>query len=418
MPRMSKPFEVLVGLRYTRAKRRNHFISFISLTSMLGIALGVAALITVLSVMNGFESTLRSRILGMTSHVEISNYNGGLQDWQRVEKLAKRNSQVVGAAPYVLGQGMVRHGSALSGVMMRGVIPAQSRHVSDVASHMVAGSFNALKPGKYNIVLGRALANQLGVTVGDNVDLMVPLASVTPAGIVPRFRRFHVVGEFSVGMYEYDSGLVFINLQDASTLYRLNGAVTGVRLRLKNLFDAPQVRRELMQSLPPQYSVTDWTQQHSNYFRAVRTEKSVMFVILSLIVAVAAFNIVATLVMLVTDKQADIAILRTLGASPRSILTIFVLQGSVIGIVGTLLGVGGGILLALNVQSVVAGIEHLTGFNFLPASVYYISELPSKLEWPDVWHIGLMSLVLSLLSTIYPARRASKVQPAEALRYE
>ncbi len=418
MPPMSKPFEVLVGLRYTRAKRRNHFISFISLTSMLGIALGVAALITVLSVMNGFQSTLRARILGMTSHVEISNYNGGLHDWQRVKKVAERNPQVVAAAPYVLGQGMIRHGRALSGVMMRGVLPAQSRHVSDVASHMVAGSFSALKAGKFNIVIGTALADQLGVSVGGNVDLMVPLASVTPAGIVPRFRRFHVVGLFNVGMYEYDSGLVFINLQDASALYRLGGAVTGVRLRLKNLFQAPEVRRQLMKTLPARYSVTDWTQQHANYFQAVRTEKSVMFVILSLIVAVAAFNIVATLVMLVTDKQPDIAILRTLGASPRSILAIFMLQGAVIGVLGTVLGVGGGILLALNVQTVVGAIEHVTGFNFLPASVYYISKLPSKLEWPDVWHIGTLSLVLSLLSTIYPARRASRVQPAEALRYE
>ncbi len=415
---LNKPFELLVGLRYTRARRRNHFISFISATSMVGIALGVAALIVVLSVMNGFESELRQRILGMTSHANILAYQGRVSDWQHLEDVAKRNPEVAAAAPYVSGQGMLRNGQHLTGTLIRGVLPAQERHVSDVAQKMIAGDFSALKPGSYGIVLGTGLAGTLGVTVGDHVDLLIPMASVTPAGILPRFRRFTVVGLFQVGMYEYDNGLVFINMRDAQTLYRMGEQVTGVRLRLHDMFRAPQVSREIAQHLPSGYTVRDWTQQHSNYFRAVRMEKTVMFIILSLIVAVAAFNIVSTLVMVVTDKQADIAILRTLGAAPRSILAIFMLQGAVIGVVGTAIGVACGVALALNVETIVPWLERVLDYHFLSAQVYFISELPSKLERVDVVRITILSLVLSLVSTVYPAFRASRVQPAEALRYE
>lgn len=417
-PLMPKPFELFVGLRYTRAKRRNHFISFISATSIIGIALGVTALITVLSVMNGFETELRERILGMTSHANILTYQGSLSDWQHIEKIATRNSQVAAAAPYVSGQGMLRNGSRLSGTLIRGVVPSQERDVSDVAEKMIAGKFSALKPGGYGIVLGSGLANSLGVTVGDHVDLLIPMASVTPAGILPRFRRFTVVGLFQVGMYEYDNGLVFIDMRDAQRLYRMGDHVTGVRLRLHDMFKAPQVSHQIAQHLPAGYVVRDWTQQHTNFFRAVRMEKTVMFIILSLIVAVAAFNIVSTLVMVVTDKQADIAILRTLGAAPRSIMAIFMLQGAVIGVVGTLIGVACGVALALNIETIVPWLENLLNYHFLSAQVYYISELPSKLERIDVVRITVLSLVLSLVSTIYPAFRASRVQPAEALRYE
>ncbi len=415
---MFRPYELFVGLRYTRAKRRNHFISFISLISMLGIILGVTALITVLSVMNGFENELRDRILGMTAHVTIQSFGGPLQHWQHVERVAKGDPQVVGAAPYVDGQAMFRSGPNMTGGLIRGVLPAQESDVSDVASHMVQGSLKALKPGSYGIVLGRVLAAELGVGVGDPVDLMIPEATVTPAGVIPRMRRFHVVGIFSVGMYQYDSSLAFVDLRDASVLYRMAGGVTGVRLRLRDMFDAPQVSRHISRMLQGQYYVSNWTQKHQNFFRAIRTEKTTMFVILALIVGVAAFNIISTLVMVVTDKRGDIAILRTVGATPRSIMGIFIVQGALIGVVGTLLGVVGGVTLALNVPTLVPALEHLLGVNFIPADVYYISNLPSQLDWTDVLHIGTLSLVLSLLSTLYPAWRAARTEPAEALRYE
>ncbi len=415
---MRNPYELFAGLRYTRAKRRNHFISFISLASMLGIAIGVTALITVLSVMNGFERELRTRILGMASHATISAFRGGLADWPGVAELASRNPEITGLAPYIEGEGMVRVGSELSGTLLRGVLPAEEVKVSDIGQNVVAGSLESLEAGAFNIVLGYELASALGATLGDKIDLMIPQASVTPAGVMPRFRRFTVSGIFRVGMYEFDRGMVLVHLADAQALLRMDDNVTGVRLKLQDMFRAPLVARDLAGELPGMFYVNDWTRSHANFFRAVRTEKMVMFIILSLIVGVAAFNIVSTLVMVVQDKQADIAILRTLGASPRSVMAIFMVQGSIIGIVGTLLGVAGGIALALNVESLVPLLERLMGQQFLSPDVYYISDLPSELKSADVARIAALSLALGLLSTLYPAWRASRVQPAEALRYE
>jgi len=415
---MQNPFELYAGLRYTRAKRRNHFISFISAASMAGIAVGAMALITVLSVMNGFERELRTRILGMASHATIAAFQGGLPGWQEVAKRAEANKEIVGVAPYIEGEGMIRVGSELSGTLLRGIDPERESRVNEVAANMKLGKLADLKPGEYKIVLGYEIAKSMGVGPGDKVDLMIPQASVTPAGVIPRFRRFTVAGVFRVGMYEYDRGMVLVNLQDAQTLLRMGDTVTGVRLKLHDLFEAPRVAHELAQSLDGVYYVSDWTRSHANFFRAVQTEKLVMFIILSLIVGVAAFNIVSTLVMVVQDKQSDIAILRTLGASPRSIMMIFMVQGSIIGVIGTLLGVVGGIALALNVERLVPVLEALMGQQFLAPDVYYISDLPSELKWSDVTKISLLSLSLGLLSTIYPAWRASRVQPAEALRYE
>jgi lipoprotein-releasing system permease protein len=415
---MRNPYELFAGLRYTRAKRRNHFISFISLASMLGIAIGVTALITVLSVMNGFERELRTRILGMASHATVSAFRGGLADWQGVAELASRNPEITGLAPYIEGEGMVRVGSELSGTLLRGVLPAEEVKVSDIGQHVVAGSLDSLEAGAFNIVLGYEIASALGATLGDKIDLMIPQASVTPAGVLPRFRRFTVSGIFRVGMYEFDRGMVLVHLADAQALLRMDDTVTGVRLKLQDMFRAPLVARDLAGELPGMFYVNDWTRSHANFFRAVRTEKMVMFIILSLIVGVAAFNIVSTLVMVVQDKQADIAILRTLGASPRSVMAIFMVQGSIIGIVGTLLGVAGGIALALNVETLVPLLERLMGQQFLAPDVYYISDLPSELKSTDIVRIAALSLALGLLSTLYPAWRASRVQPAEALRYE
>lgn len=415
---MRHPYELFAGLRYTRAKRRNHFISFISFASMLGIGIGVTALITVLSVMNGFERELRTRILGMASHATISAFEGGLADWSGVAATARKNPDVEAVAPYVEGEGMLRLGSGLSGTMLRGVLPDEERGVSDIGDKMVAGSLDDLKAGSFNIVIGYELAQVLGVTPGDKVDLMIPQASVTPAGVLPRFRRFTVSGIFKVGMYEFDRTLVLIHLGDAQSLYRMGDTVTGVRIKLHDMFKAPAVSRELAGQLQGIYYVNDWTRSHANFFSAVATEKMVMFIILSLIVGVAAFNIVSTLVMVVQDKQADIAILRTLGASPRSIMAIFMVQGSLIGIIGTVIGVVGGVSLALNVERLVPLLQALTGHQFLSPEVYYISDLPSELKSSDVIRISILSLALGLLSTLYPAWRASRVQPAEALRYE
>ncbi|HVT34004.1 MAG TPA: lipoprotein-releasing ABC transporter permease subunit [Nevskiaceae bacterium] len=415
---MAAPYELFTGLRYTRAKRRNHFISFISLASMIGIAVGVMALITVLSVMNGFERELRTRILGMASHATISAFEGGMSDWQDVAAKARANPAIEAVAPYIEGEGMVKVGSDLSGTMLRGVLPEYEATVSDIGRTMKAGKLTDLKAGEFKIIIGRELAQALGVIVGDKIDLMIPQASVTPAGVLPRFRRFTVAGIFQVGMYEFDRGLVLIHLDDAAALYRMPGQVTGVRLKLHDLFQAPQVARELAGSLAGVYYVSDWTRNHANFFKAVATEKMVMFIILSLIVGVAAFNIVSTLVMVVQDKQADIAILRTLGATPRSIMAIFMVQGSVIGVMGTFFGVVLGVLLAENVQTLVPLLEAATGHQFLSPDIYYISDLPSELKLSDVTKISLLSLALGFFSTLYPAYRASRMAPAEALRYE
>ncbi|MEJ2573246.1 MAG: lipoprotein-releasing ABC transporter permease subunit [Gammaproteobacteria bacterium] len=415
---MFKPLELFIGLRYTRAKRRNHFISFIALTSMLGIILGVMALITVLSVMNGFEKELRNRILGVVAHATVSEPDGVLHDWPALLKTLAHKPHVVGAAPYIDGQGMLSGSRGVSGTLIRGVVPAEEVKVSDIGAKMVAGQLDNLHPGGFGIVLGKDLALRLGAWVGDKVTLVTPQATVTPAGILPRLKRFTVVGIFEVGMYEYDNGLALLDIEDAAKLFRMGDGVSGIRLKLDDLMRAPAIARDIGRGLPAGYVVNDWTQQHVNFFRAVQMEKTVMFVILLLIVAVAAFNIVSTLVMMVRDKEADIAVLRTLGATPRSIMAIFIVQGSVIGTVGTLLGGVAGVLLALNVETIVPMIEHLFHVEFLSASVYYISELPSDLEWPDVFRICGVSLILSLVATLYPAWRAARTQPAEALRYE
>ncbi len=411
-------YELFVGLRFTRAERRNHFISFISLTSMLGIALGVAALIVVLSVMNGFQKEVRARILGVASHVQITGLDNQLGDWQAVAKEAAGHPQVAAAAPFVNGQGMLTFGAQVRGVLVRGIAPQFEEKVADIGSHMVAGKLEALAPGQFNIVLGSELARALGAAVGDKLTLIVPQGLVTPAGILPRLKQFTVAGVFEVGMFEYDSGLALIELEDARKLYGTGDRVSGVRLKLHDLFQSREVARDLIARLRADVYVSDWTRSHANYFRAVQIEKRMMSIILSLIVAVAAFNIVSTLVMAVTDKQSDIAILRTLGASPGGIMQIFMVQGALIGVIGTLIGVAGGIALALNIDVVVPWLEQLLNVKFLSREVYYITDLPSDPQRGDVVAIALVSLALSFLATIYPSWRASRVNPAEALRYE
>lgn len=418
MRTMFRPLELFIGLRYTRAKRRNHFISFISISSMLGITLGVVALITVMSVMNGFHKELRERILGMASHATISAAEGNLQEWRQVMEQSKKHKRVIGQAPYVETQAMLTSGEQVSGAMLRGILPEQEGKVSDVGEHMRVGSLSALEAGKFRIVLGRELASILNVVEGDEVTVVTPKVSMTVAGILPRLKSFTVAGIFEVGMGEYDRGLVFIHMQDAAKLMRLGENVTGVRLKLDDLFLAPQVTNELAYQLPGSYRVSDWTMHHSNFFRALRTEKRMMGLILFLIVAVAAFNIVSTLVMVVTDKQSDIAILRTLGASPGSIMSIFIVQGATIGLVGTIAGVIGGVLLSMNIEWLVKKIEHFFQIDFLDPTIYYISNLPSDIYLSDVVMVGVTAFSITLLATIYPAWRASRVQPAEALRYE
>ena len=411
-------YELWVGLRYTRAKRRNHFISFISLFSMLGMALGVATLIVVLSVMNGFQKELRTRILSVVSHIEITGGADPLRDWHSVMETAAKTARVVAAAPYVQAQSMLVYDQAARGVIVRGVDPAEEEKVVGLARHMKIGSLDQLAPGQFDIILGIEIARALDVGIGDKVTLVAPEGMVTPAAVMPRLKQFRVVGVFEVGNYEYDSGLALINIEDAQKLYRLGNDVTGVRLKVDDLFAAPAVARELLKKFTSDIYVGDWTQGHANFFRAVAIEKTMMMLILFLIVAVAAFNIISTLVMAVVDKQADIAILRTLGASPAGIMQIFVVQGAFIGVVGLALGVGLGVALALNLEIVVPFLEHLLGVQFLDKSVYYISELPSDLHWSDVGLITGVSFALTLLATLYPSWRGSRVNPAEALRYE
>jgi len=411
-------YELLVGLRYTRAKRRNRFISVISLISMAGIALGVAVLIVVLSVMNGFQKEVRERILGVASHVEITGLGGTLADWRSVARIATEHPRVLAAAPFVQAQGMLTAGGRARGVVVRGVLPEVEDRVTDIGSKMVSGRLDALSAGAYNIVLGADLSRALGVLPGDKLALIAPQGTVTPAGVIPRLRQFSVAGTFNVGFNEADAGLAIVHLEDAQRLYQLGSRVSGVRLKLDDLFAARSVAREILAKLGPDAFASDWTRSHANLFRAVQIEKRMMFIILTLIIAVAAFNVVSTLVMLVTDKQADIAILRTLGASPGSIMQIFVVHGALIGVVGTLLGVAGGVALGLNVETVVPALENALGFKFLAKDVYLIPDLPSEVQPPDVIGIAVVSLVLSLAATLYPSWRASRVNPAEALRYE
>ncbi len=415
---MFKPLIFYIGLRYTRAKKRTQFISFITLTSILGIALGVTALITVLSVMNGFQDELRQRILGMTAHATITGRNGQLQDWSLLKQKLKNTPHIQGMAPFVRGQVMLNFDRRVSGSVLRGILPDQEPQVSDVGNKMKLGNLSSLTAGSFNIVLGKELANYLGVMLGDKVTVISPQVNSTPAGIIPRLRRFTVSGVFEVGMYEYDRNMALVHMQDAAKLFRLRENVSGLRLKLDDLFNAPVISKQLANQLYPEYRVSDWTRAHSNFFRAIQTEKRVMFIILLLIVAVAAFNIVSTLVMVVTDKRGDIAILKTQGLSNPAVMGIFIVLGCVIGIIGTLLGTAGGVLLALNVETIVPAIEQLFGVHFMSAEVYYISEVPSKLDWNDVYQIAGVAFLLTLIATLYPAWQASRINPAEVLRYE
>jgi lipoprotein-releasing system permease protein len=410
-------YELFVGLRYTGAERSNRFVSFISLISMLGIALGVAALIVVLSVMNGFEKELRARILGVVSHLQVSGPGGRLDGWARVAEEASRDPEVLAAAPYVDAQAMLSSGAEAKGALVRGIEPRLEEKVAEIGSRMTAGSLADLEPGSMRIVLGAELARALGVGPGDKVMLMMPRGASLESGALPALRQLSVLGVFSVGMYEYDSTLALVNLRDAQSLYGLGDAVSGVQLKLADLLRSRVVAQDLAARIDERVYIYDWSRTHANFFRAIRSQKSMMFLILLLIVAVAAFNIVATLVMIVTDKQPDIAILRTLGASPGGIMKIFVVQGTLIGVVGTLVGVAAGVALALNVGVVMPVVERLLDVRLDP-SIYYISELPSDLQRGDVFAVALVALALSLFATLYPSWRASRLNPADALRYE
>jgi lipoprotein-releasing system permease protein len=415
---MFHPLPLCIGLRYTRAKRRNHFISFISLISMLGIMLGITALIVVLSVMNGFHKEIRDRILSMASHATLSDPYGGIADWQPLLEQVRALPDVVGAAPFVEVQAMLVGGSNVSGALVRGILPAEEDQVAELRRDMVEGSVDDLVEGAFNIILGRDLAGYLGVGVGDKVTVVTPQVSSTPVGIMPRLKRFTVSGLFAVGMADYDRNSAFIQMRDAAKLMTLGDKVSGIRLKLTDLWLAPRLAREIAYDLGGVYRVLDWTQVHSNFFRALAVEKRMMSIILFLIVAVAAFNIVSTLVMVVTDKQSDIAVLRTLGASPGGVMGIFMVQGTAIGFVGTLIGVIAGVLLAFNLEPIIAGIEGLFGIHFLDPSIYYINELPSDVHASDVVLIAAAAFLMSVIATLYPAWRAANTLPAEALRYE
>ncbi len=414
---MFRPLGLCIGLRYTRAKRRSHFISFISLTSMLGVCLGVMALITVLSVMNGFERELRARILGMSAHATVTGRNGPVRGWEALAEAVKTHPGVVGAAPFIRAEAMLTFSGSVQGTVVQGILPEVDGEVSVIGERMMAGRLVHLRTGRFGIALGAELARALGADIGDAITVVTPETIATPAGILPRLKQFTLVGVFEVGMLEYDSALALVHLDDAARLFRIDGQ-SGLRLRLADQFAAPRISREIADRIGSQYRVADWSVEHASFFRALKTEKIVMFVILMLVVAVAAFNIVATLVMVVKDKSSDIAILRTLGFGPGGIMRIFIVQGTVIGLVGTLLGAGGGVWLATHVDAVVRTIEGLLHTRFLPPDLYYISELPSDLRWPDVLGITLAAFGTCLFGTLYPAWRAACTQPAEVLRYE
>ena len=413
-----RPYELFIGLRYTRAKRRNNFISFISLISMLGIALGVGALIIVLSVMNGFQKEIRARMLGITPHLQVTSNNGSVLAWQAVLQTVASHPAVLGAAPYVSGQGMLSLDESVQGVMVQGIDPEAENRLTQLSTKIKEGSLDQLRAGEFGVVLGSDLARILGARLGDSILLLTPQGQITPAGMLPRLKQFRLVGIFEIGMAPYDNSLALIHINDAQKLYRMGDAVTGISARVLDVDQAPRIAIELEPQLPSDTYASDWTRQNMNYFRAVQMEKKMMFIILSLIVAVAAFNIVSTLVMAVTDKQADIAILRTLGASPLSIMKIFMVQGIVIGFIGILLGVLGGIVISLNISTIVPFIEQMLGVQFLSKDIYFISELPSDLHNSDVLVVSIFSFVISLLATLYPSWHAAQIQPAEALRYE
>ncbi|PCJ87437.1 MAG: lipoprotein-releasing system transmembrane subunit LolC [Thiotrichaceae bacterium] len=415
---MFQPKELFIGLRYIRAKRKSHYVSFISFISISGVALGVFSLIVVLSVMNGFGNELRDRTLSMTSHATISGYDGYLRDWPAILEKVTQDEEVVAAAPYIRKEVMLSNGRRVSGSLIRGIEPEMESKVSTVASKMISGSLFDLKAGEYGIIIGRELANTLGVYEGDRVTAITPQASITAVGIMPRLRRFKVVGVFEVGMHQYDSAMAYIHLEDASKLFSYKDKVNGVRLKLTDLFDAPRITRKIESNFGEDYWVRDWSTQHKNFFRALQTEKTVMFIILLMMVSVAALNIVSTLMMTVTDKESDIAILRALGMRPSSIMTIFIIQGAFIGFFGTLLGVGAGVPVALNVFEIVSWLEQLFSTDFLPNDVYYISDITADVKVSEVVTYALSAFSVTILATIYPAWRASRTLPAEALRYE
>lgn len=414
---MFKPFSIYVGLRYTAAKRSNHFISFISLVSMLGLMLGVAALIVVLSVMNGFDRELKERILGMVPHATISDYGQPLTNWHEISQQVVQKPGIVGAAPYIQAQGMLTNRGVVRGVLINGIDPELESKISILDEHIKAGSLEALQSKSYGIVLGSLLARSMGVSLGDKITLVLPEASISVAGVIPRLKRFKVVGLFEVGA-ELDANLAYIHIADAARIKRMTDGVDGLRLQFENLFEAPYRIRQIIEDLGQLYRASDWTRTHGNLFQAIQLEKKMIGLLLFLIVFVAAFNIVSTLVMVVTDKKADIAILRTLGATPGRIMRIFMVQGTVIGVLGTLLGTALGSVLALTISDLIAWVEQTFGIQFLNADVYFISYLPSELKLSDVAVIVITALSISFLATLYPAYRASRTQPAEALRYE
>lgn len=416
---MFQPKELYIGLRYTRAKRKTHFVSFIAFISIAGVSLGVFALIVVLSVMNGFGNELRDRTLSMTSHATITGFDGTMSDWEQNAAIAGSNPNVVSAAPYIRKEVMMSNGRRVSGALIRGIEPDAEKNVSTVASKMVSGELTDLQPGDYGIVLGRELANSLGVYEGDRITVITPQASVTAVGVMPRLRRFTVVGVFEVGMHEFDSAMAYMHIEDAARLFQFEeGKVNGIRLKLADLFEARQVTRELDKQFGEEYWIRDWTRQHRNFFRALKTEKTVMFIILLMVIAVAALNIVSTLMMTVTDKEADIAILRALGMTPGSVMVIFIIQGTVIGMFGTLIGVAAGVPVALNVFEIVSWFEQLFNTDFLPSDVYYISDIVADVRPREVFTYAVSAFFITVLATIYPAWRASRTMPAEALRYE
>jgi lipoprotein-releasing system permease protein len=416
---MTRSYELFIGRRYLRSSRGNRFVSFISTISMVGVAIGVAVLIIVLSVMNGFERELRQRILSLTSHATISAFGSGLPDWRATAAKLAESDEVIASAPYVEAQGLLVAGDKSSGAMVVGILPEEERRVSEIVDKARAGSFDDLAPGEFGIVLGAELARALGVDLGGRVVLVTSMRVTTPAGVLPRMRALKVVGIFAAGMYEYDRNFAYVHLADAARLYRMGEEVTGLRLKLADMFAAPRVVRSLALSLGGEgYYIDDWTRKHANFFRSIQLTKSVMFIILLLVVGVAAFNIVSTLVMVVKEKQADIAILRTIGASPRSVLKIFVTQGTAIGLIGTLAGVLLGVLISFNLESLIHGLERLLGTQFMDAQVYYMSDLPAVVQWADVLKISLTAFGLCSLSTLYPAWRAARTEPARALRHD